>query len=176
MRIDHSELVLAIVDGAVHRYGELVQLFDSRVRQFVAQRVTDSATIEDLVQEIFYKAFKQIGKLNDPSRFEGWLLTISRRCVADHYRASFTKRSHNQCLDDSSLATESQIAASNWIWEEVDHLQREHREILRLRYRLSFTYDEIAEQTNLPHSTIRGRIYEARKALRRRLENKGLFP
>ncbi len=180
MRTEHAELVVAVVDGAVHRYGELVQLFDSRVRQFVSLRISDPAAIEDLVQEIFYKAFKQIGKLHDPTRFEGWLLTISRRCVADHFRACRSPKhaktnSYLNRSSDPAMETQS-TQHSDWVWEEVDNLQLEFREILKMRYQFSLTYEEIAERIHLPVSTIRGRIYEARKALRRRLENKGLYP
>ena len=178
MRIDHSELVLAIVDGAVHRYGELVQLFDDRVRRFVSQRISDPAAIEDLVQEIFYKAFKQIGKLNDPARFESWLLTISRHCVVDYFRASLSRRRICSELNESSMlsADSGTDRHSDWVWEEVDRLQVEFRDVLKMRYRFSLTYEEISQRMELPVSTIRGRIHEARKALRQRLENKGLYP
>lgn len=179
MRTNHSEIVVAIADGAVHRYGELIELFDSRVRLTVSQKVTDPAAIEDLVQEIFYKAFKQIGKLQDPEKFESWLFTISRRCIADHFRklgSTQIPRTNSNLNESADLQNTVLHSRSEWLWEEVDHLQVEFSQILKLRYQLSLTYEEIAERIQTPISTVRGRIYEARKALRLRLEKKGLYP
>ena len=59
--------------------------------------------------------------------------------------------------------------ADPWIWEEVAQLEEIHAEVLHLRYRESLTYAEIAARLGLPHSTVRGRIHLARRALRARL-------
>jgi DNA-directed RNA polymerase specialized sigma24 family protein len=58
----------------------------------------------------------------------------------------------------------------HWIWEEVARLDTPLAEVLRLRYAEGRSYAEIAARLRVPLSTIRGRIYTARCALRRRLE------
>ena len=51
MHTSNSELVASIVGGEICRYGEIVQRFDTRVRQAIANKVSDPASVEDLVQE-----------------------------------------------------------------------------------------------------------------------------
>ena len=61
-----------------------------------------------------------------------------------------------------------------WIWEEVGRLAPDQAQVLRLRYAEGSSYGEIARRLGLPESTVRGRIYLARRALRRRLAEGGL--
>ena len=179
MHASDSELVTAIIDGEIHRYGEVVQRFDDRVRGAIAREVTDRAAIEDLVQETFYKAFLHLDKLKEPQRLEGWLLAIARTCVADHFRKRVRAKSeqnNSELCVNSSIAQEEGSLGREWIWDEVEKLASEHGEVLRLRYRNSMTYEEIAAHLNIRESTVRGRIFEARRSLKKRLRDKGLFP
>jgi RNA polymerase sigma factor (sigma-70 family) len=60
-------------------------------------------------------------------------------------------------------------ASTSWIWEEVSRLSPLAAEILELRYRQGLSYAEIADRLQVPRSTVRGRIYQARRELRQRL-------
>ena len=175
----NGEIVAAVVEGAVHRYGEIVEQFDDRVRNAIRRRISDYATAEDLVQEAFYRAFKQLDKLEDPQQLEAWLVAIANNCVTDFFRQRSRRkeREHQGGVTLLSRQMErSHSSQATWIWDEVHALPEPHTEILRLRYQQSLSYDEIAERLGLPQSTVRGRIFEARKSLRQRLINKGLFP
>jgi len=171
-----GELVAAITSGQVHLYGEIVRRFDDRVRAAIRRRIVDPATVDDLVQVTFYRAFKSLGKLEDSRNLEGWLVTIAKNCATDHLRKqtrlaeSVFQEPHFDHVADKQKKNEG------WIWEEVAQLSPSHAEVLAMRYRLSLSSEEICERLNLSESTIRGRLYEARKALKCNLKKKGLFP
>lgn len=173
MQTTNGELVSAILDGNVHRYGEIVQQFDQRVRKTIALKVSDPGAIDDLVQETFYKAFKNLERLEDANRLGPWLTSIARNCVNDYFRQSQKLNTQQTSMDNDMVAT---WEVSSWVWEEVDKLPSEQAEVLKLRYHLSLSYEEVAQRLNLSTSTVRGRIFEARKALKKRLKDKGLFP
>lgn len=173
MQTTNSELVSAILDGNVHRYGEVVQQFDQMVRSAVAWRVSDPGTIDDLVQETFYKAFKNLERLENANRLGPWLVSIARNSVNDYLRKTKLLQTQQTHVENNPGETSDPC---NWVWDEVDELSTAQTVVLNLRYRLSLTYDEIAQRLNLPLSTVRGRIFEARKALKKRLQDKGLFP
>ena len=159
-------LVRQTLAGDPRPFADLVQRHDERVRQVVAASISDAGALEDVVQQVFYLAFKNLAALEDPERFEPWLLTIARRCAVDHFRRS--RKPPTTCLEDVDPVSDE---AQAWIWEEIHMLPAPHGQILHLRYREGLSYQEIAEELHVPLSTVRGRIYQARKLLRSRLKN-----
>ncbi len=160
-------LVEAIRDGAAHRYAEVVARFDDAVRATLRRQVRDASELEELVQETFYLGFRDLGQLTDPSRLGAWLCAIARRRLQDRRRQQVRDESRHQNASSESLLASD--ASDTWIWEEVDQLSDLFRIVLRLRYRDGLSYREIASALDVPASTVRGRIYEARRALRERV-------
>jgi RNA polymerase sigma-70 factor (ECF subfamily) len=170
MQESDVELVEAVLAGASERFGELVRRYDRRVRSALAERLGTRRSFEELVHQTFYRAFMNLGQLGDPARFEGWLLRIAARCAADHLRARSARR--ERPLPESEAWTAAPAPMDEpraWIWDEVERLAPAFAEVLVLRYRAGLSYGEIAARLALPLSTVRGRIYEARRALRQRL-------
>jgi len=167
------DIVVAVIGGQSHRFADVVRKYDARVRRVVSRQVRDAGVRDDLVQETFYRAFKKLDQLAEHQALEGWLVAIARRCVADHFR-------RRRPADRSDSETTGLAAAPDngalWVWDEVGRLAHADAEVLRLRYLESLSYEELAARLNVPVSTVRGRIYEARRALRKRLEEKGLLP
>ncbi|HMP79725.1 MAG TPA: sigma-70 family RNA polymerase sigma factor [Pirellulaceae bacterium] len=175
---DFHEVVTAVLAGEIHQFGEIVRRYDSQIKRFVAWFVDDAELREDVVQETFYKAFKSLSALSDPDQLESWLKSIARRCLVDQLRRR--RRAHAPLPEsggeaDKGLALGGANDAS-WVWNEVDQLEMVYREVLRRRYAACETYAEMARAMGVPESTVRGRLYEARKMLKQRLESKGLFP
>ena len=164
-----GELVTAVLGGATERFAELVRRYDGRVRAVVGERVRAPGAREELVHQAFYLAFRNLGQLEEPERFEAWLVRIATRCSADHRRERAGRAQREQPLEASETLAEPN-EAQEWIWEEVQQLPRTLSEVLVLRYRARCSYREIADRLALRVSTVRGRIYEARRALRQRLE------
>lgn len=159
-----AALVAAIREGEVARFSEVVRLFDQAVRAAVARSVRDPDGREDLVQQTFYLGFRRLDTLAAPERLRAWLLSIARNCVTDYHR----RRAREARLE---LARASRVlpAPVTWIWEEVDALAAPLAQVLRLRYQQGCTYAETAARLDVSVATVRGRLYEARRALRRRL-------
>ncbi|MAG58131.1 MAG: hypothetical protein CMJ83_17740 [Planctomycetes bacterium] len=164
---DDSALVAAILDGNVDRFAEVVQRYDRRVRRIIAGATRDADALEELVQQVFYLAFRRLADLKSGNRLEPWLLTIARRCVIEHGR-----RLRREAVRDAAAARplSTKTPEPEWIWEEVARLGVRFQEVLELRYREGRSYADIAERLVVPVSTVRGRIYEARRALRARLD------
>lgn len=164
------ELVEAVLAGASERFGDLVQRHDRRVRALLAERLGARGPTEELVHQTFYLAFTNLGQLGDPARFERWLMKIAARCAADHLRAKSSRREHALGEGEPEAAAAPLDESQTWIWDEVGRLPHAFAEVLALRYRVGLSYDEIAVRLAVPVSTVRGRIHEARRALRQRLE------
>ena len=67
-------------------FDELLSLHDQALRQFVRQRVDAAADVDDLVQEIELRAWRQVVRFNGGSNFQTWLFSIARHRIADYRR------------------------------------------------------------------------------------------
>ncbi len=172
---DDGSIVQEVLSGSAIRFSELVARYDRRVRIEIARHVDDPTSREDAVQEAFYKAFKNLGSLERPERFGAWLAEIARRVGVDHHRRRL-HREPTRPLPESSEETLPSPGSTThaWIWEEVGQLRPHFSEVLTLRYRQGRSYGEVAHRLGIDHSTVRGRIFEARRALRARLLARGI--
>jgi RNA polymerase sigma-70 factor (ECF subfamily) len=167
-----GELVTAVLGGATECFAELVRRYDRRVRAIVAERVRGRDAREELVHQTFYLAFRHLDRLEDRERLEPWLARIAARCAVEHVRREAEKRGRMRSLEDGEI-DRATMERREWIWEEVERLPRLLGEVLVLRYRMRLSYREIAERLGVPSSTVRGRIHQARRALRARLDLDG---
>ena len=176
MTRDEPSLLAAILAGATERFGEFVALYDRCVRGVVDARVRDPVLREEVVQTTFCLAFRGLAEVDAPERVTGWLAAIARNAAADALRQREARAAREVTLDGIDDVETRSPADAGWIWEEVAKLEGADREALTLRYREGLSYREIARRLQLPGSTVRGRIFEARRALRRRLERRELEP
>jgi len=82
-----EELAAAAAAGSSAAFEALVGRFGPRLLRYLRQRVRDVHAAEDLLQDTFLKAYRNLGRY-DPSRsFVTWLFTIATRLAASHGRA-----------------------------------------------------------------------------------------
>ncbi len=74
--------------GDVPSREALARRWLGRAYAVALSRVGNAADAEDLVQEAFFRAFRSLGRLKDPSRFGPWLLQIVRNAARDLHRRS----------------------------------------------------------------------------------------
>ena len=60
--------------------------FAEKLGQFIRSRVSDPATAEDILQDVFVKIQQRLGQLQDPAKLQSWIYLIARNAVIDHYR------------------------------------------------------------------------------------------
>jgi RNA polymerase sigma-70 factor (ECF subfamily) len=67
-------------------FGELVSMHQSHVRGFLRRLCKYDSIADDLAQDTFVIAFRQLAKFKGSGSFEGWLLRIAYRCFLQNYR------------------------------------------------------------------------------------------
>jgi RNA polymerase sigma-70 factor (ECF subfamily) len=67
-------------------FGELVSIHQSHVRGFLRRLCKTDSIADDLAQDTFVIAFRQLAKFRGSGSFEGWLLRIAYRCFLQNYR------------------------------------------------------------------------------------------
>jgi RNA polymerase sigma-70 factor (ECF subfamily) len=149
-------------------FGELYRRFFRMVHAVLLSRVAP-ADVEDLAQDVFLQAWRQLHALRDPSAFGGWLRQIALRRSADHLR-----RGHFiEPLDPrvAAQATRQPNEAEAWLLlAEVRRLPEAYRETLVMRFVEGLTGPEIAELTGLTPDSVRVNLHRGVKLLRTRLK------
>jgi RNA polymerase sigma-70 factor (ECF subfamily) len=145
----------------------------------------NDADAADATQDAFIAAWRQLPRLRDPSRFDGWL----NRIVANTARMSRRHRVRlreiaieSPSADDSPTAAYDQapdrlahtviddVAENDAIGRSFDRLRPDERAILALHYVEERPVAEIARALGIPTGTAKWRLHAARRALERAME------
>jgi RNA polymerase sigma-70 factor (ECF subfamily) len=124
---------------------------------------------EDLTQEVFLSAMKQLRGLRTAAAFRGWLGTIARNRAMDHYRR-VRGTAPLETVDPAAPRGAAQDAFL--VLRQIRRLPEAYRETLILRLVEGMTGPEIAAQTGLTHESVRVNLCRGMKMLRELLEAK----
>jgi RNA polymerase sigma-70 factor (ECF subfamily) len=81
-----DELVARTLTGDREAFAALYDRYARLVRAVAFDATHDPATVQDITQECFLRAFRQLASLREPGRFRYWLVGIARQVVREHRR------------------------------------------------------------------------------------------
>src|SRR5713101_19591 len=64
------------------------EIFHAPLQQFIRRRVSDDATAEDLLQDVFLNIHQHVETLKDAKKLESWIYQITRNAIIDYYRST----------------------------------------------------------------------------------------
>lgn len=163
-----TDEIAALVGAARHgdqaAFGRLYQRFGRMVHGILlAHGPREEA--EDLVQEVFVRAWTRLATLSEPAAFGGWLATMARHRATDALRARRTMTP----LDPGLAAAQSTHAETIAIVNLVRALPEAYRETLVLRLVEGLSGPEIAELTGLTPGSVRVNLHRGLAMLRERM-------
>jgi RNA polymerase sigma-70 factor, ECF subfamily len=164
---DEASLVRSASTGDRDAFGELYEKYSRMVHGILLARVPFSDA-EDLLQEVFLCAMRNLRGLRNPAAFPGWLASIARRMAVNYHRAA---RNHEDAagvpLGVESNAESRREALS--ILETISALPEAYRETLILRLVEGLTGPEIAQQTGMTADSVRVNLCRGMRMLREKL-------
>jgi RNA polymerase sigma-70 factor (ECF subfamily) len=129
--------------------------------------------VDDLVQEVFLSALRQLHALREISRFGAWLATITRNRANDYFRRAIPDEKVTEPVDENQAESRSTDHAAEQeaavILAVVRALPEPYREPLILRLVEGMTGPEIAARTGLTHGSVRVNLYRGMQLLREKL-------
>lgn len=161
------------------KYEALVRAYADDLFRYGYWLCRDKSVTEDLVQETFLRAWKNLDSLQNESAAKSWLITILRR---ENARRFERKQFDYAEYDEASLmeSNESSFEAgleNQWLRQQIFQLEAEYREPLLLQVVGGFTGDEIADILQLNKNTVMTRLFRARNFIKEKLdtnESKGV--
>ncbi|MEJ6731121.1 MAG: sigma-70 family RNA polymerase sigma factor [Opitutaceae bacterium] len=173
--------------GDEDAFGELMQTHYEAVFRTVLAIVRNEHDARDLCQEIWVKAWQQIGKFRGESKFTTWLHPIAVRRAVDHLRKRqrwfdrflpFARPDDNPDAPPAFEPADERPTAPEQL-EQSERLARfdqllaslppKQRAVLALREIQGLTYDEIAQSLGCRRGTVMSRLFHARRLLAQKL-------
>ncbi|MFC3688893.1 sigma-70 family RNA polymerase sigma factor [Aquipuribacter hungaricus] len=141
---------------------------------FCVRYTGDAQRAEDVVQEVFVRAWRSLSRVDLETRpVRPWLLAVARNLLTDLHRA---QTSRPATLDEAVLAQlpapdELDRAVESWrVAAALQQLSAAHREVLVHAHWLGRSVAETATALGVPPGTVKSRTYYALRALRLALE------
>ena len=121
-------------------------------------------TAEDLTSEAFLALYRNLASI-DETRLPGWLLTVVRNRARDLWRHQEVEQRHSEALAAPDVAPTG-LPLEQWMLEGAG-LKPVHRACVMLRYVHGMTRVEIAAETGLSETQVKGHLQYALELLRR---------
>ena len=157
-------------------FSTMYSLYYNRLFRISFTIIRDAYLAEDIVQETFIKAIKNITSVKEENKLGSWLSAIATRTAIDFLRKEKTKQGIPMDQDmleflgkEMEQNVEDEVAAGI-LSEQVNHaikkLTFNYQEVLLLRLGKGLKESEIAYALNLKPCTVKTRIYRARRQLK----------
>ena len=138
----------------------------------------DPDTLDDLVQDVFLRAWKGLGSMRQQAQFSTWLYRIAWNVGADYRRRMAKTRAQQEQLfqlaEIGSSPALQELHHQDLVQRGLQHLTDEHAMILILNDLQELPQPQIARILNIPVGTVKSRVFNARAQLRQFFQQEGV--
>lgn len=176
--ISDSDLAEKCLQGDRQSFRQLYRRYQQRVRSTLYQLCGTSA-LDDLVQEVFLRAWKGLPQLRQTAQFSTWLYRITWNVACDQRRQFAQQRNFNNKLENqdpkqSPAPDLMQLHYQDLVKRALEQLSLEHRAVIVLHDLEEVPQKEVAEILGIPVGTVKSRLFHARAAMRQFLQKQGV--
>ena len=179
-------IINLVKKGDVRAFDILVVKYQDRLVYSVFKFCKDFELSQDISQEAFVKAFRNIDKFRGDSSFYTWIYRIAINTAKNYFsNKSRGAETYNEDVLDGALSDlslnsdnpETLLAAEEMkdaVNQAFQNLPDEIRSTLSLREYDGLSYEEIAKVQNCPIGTVRSRIFKGRELINETFSKLGL--
>jgi RNA polymerase sigma-70 factor (ECF subfamily) len=173
-------LLESIADGNRTAMHILYCRHNVRVYRFILRIVRDATAAEDLVSQVFLDVWRTAGQFQGRSQVSTWLLSIARfKALTAMRQRRFEDIDQEDVrqIPDGNDTPETSLDRSDTsaiLRACVQKLSPAHREIINLVYYHEKSVEEVGQIIGIPQSTVKTRMFYARKQLADLLRGAGV--
>lgn len=179
-----EQLVRLAVEKDPDAFGEIVIRWDRKIYALCYGILKREDEAKDAAQDTFIAAYRNLERFRGEAKVSSWLHRIAvNQCLTRKRREK--TRSENFVDESDPLENQIFIAPGHLspskvteqkerlkaVRSAVNSLPPELKEIVLMKEFREMTFQEISEETNMPLSTVKSRLYTALKQLRMKLES-----
>ncbi|HEY9745750.1 MAG TPA: RNA polymerase sigma factor [Oculatellaceae cyanobacterium] len=166
-QVSESELLAAAAKGDQKAFRVLVNQYLPLVYNYLYRMTQNHELSEEMSQETFVKAYRNLKTFDCRRPFKPWLLRIAANATLSELRkqrkvvslnalqedGGFNEMEH-QVSEDMTLRLEQELDAHQ-VQQALNRLDEKYRNVLLLRYQQELSYEEIASAMQTPLNTVR---------------------
>ncbi len=158
--------------SAQQRYEALVRAYTPDLYRYAYWLSRSASVAEDLVQDTFLRAWKNLHQLQEAAAAKAWLLTILRHENARRFERKQLDYSdvEQDSLVDTASASPEHAVATDRLHQLMLRLPQDYREPLVMQLLFGMTGEEIATVLGLNLNTVNTRLFRGRAQLRSQLQ------
>lgn len=178
--MEENFVIKEIKNGDSGSFKILYEKYQSKLFAYVYCKVSDKAEVEDLMQEVFAKVYKNI-ELYDESKssFYNFILTNAKQVIADYFRNNNYENRIEKIYLNSNVISDEDIAI---IYDSIDgeynlksvldELPETQRMALNLVYIKNMSYKDAARIMKKSELSVKSLIFRAKRTLKKDIAEK----
>jgi RNA polymerase sigma-70 factor (ECF subfamily) len=150
-------------------FEDLIAIMERPLLYYATSLTGNQDSALDVLQEVWIRVFRGIGKLRDPRSLRSWLYSITHGIVVDRIRRNYTREQAEKVqyegfeeAEEPSFAEEDAAA----IHQALSKIGLRHREVLVLHFLEDLSVAEIAQVVGCSEGTVKSRIHYAKRAMK----------
>jgi len=168
-----TQLVEAAQAGHLESFGVLYRRYHSAMVALAYSMLADRDMAEDVAQEVFAIACRDMGTLKSKERFAAWLAGICRNVSRQMLRAKNIRPdtlNGEQTVQDDDCEQDRRKTIHRAVWS----LRESERELVVLRYFDGFSQAQISKVLGISPQAVNGRLVRAKRKIAKYLKRNGL--
>ena len=149
----------------VEEYNKSVDLFSDGIYRFILKNIKDEDNAKDIVQDTYEKLWVRSSEVSF-EKVKSYLFSTAYHTMIDKIRKEKRMVNSDYIEESSYLHTDSYTDLNEVLNEAINRLPEIQRSVILLRDYEGYSYQEIAEITNLSESQVKVYIYRGRMALK----------
>ncbi len=177
-KITDNELVEIVRETDPERYAEIIERYQGKLFAYLYRLSGSREETEDILQDVFIKAFKNLRSYDTERKFSSWIYRIAHNEAVNNIKRKSLKRfipwENITATKDMLIMTSGEDAADvAWMRKEtqkevdevINRLPSKYRQVLALRYYSDKSYEDISEILGKPINTVGTLISRAKKRM-----------
>jgi RNA polymerase sigma-70 factor (ECF subfamily) len=177
--VSDETIAETVQQGDAEAYGDLITRYEAKLKRYARKFLNRQEDIEDLVQDVFVKAYINLQSFDTSQRFSPWIYRIAHNTFVNELRRKdrqgfgvfdadtiFSLIAAKETADGEALAAEVEAEMDTL----VETLPSKYREVILLHYFEDLSYQEISDVLRIPVNTVGVRMTRARKKLKETYE------
>jgi RNA polymerase sigma-70 factor (ECF subfamily) len=186
--VTEARLVTQALAGSQSAFEQIVRRYQRPVISLIARMTGDRELAEELAQDTFVKAYRNLAAFDTTRRLSSWLFRIAHNTALDSLRRSrprivsldATAEDGVETADVPPAPAQADPVERRALGQAIDAalrtLRPEYRAAITLRYDENLSFAEIGHVLGVPETTARSHVHRARKELAQQLEAAGWAP
>lgn len=173
-----EELIARFQNGDAYAFDLLVHRYKDPLLNFIYRYLGDLVESEDIVQETFYRVYKNKHYYKEVAKFSTWIYTIAgnlaktelrrrkrRKVFSIHKETAAEKELELPDLKSDPEKEVNTVITEKIIQKSINSLPQKFKQVIVLRDIQGFSYEEISSIIKVPLGTVKSRVNRARLKL-----------